>query len=322
MRGTVTVLDSSNLDAVIADATGEPIEKKADEKKDEAQQAPIKAETEEAEDENGLTSADKKSLTEKMQKAIGKKHRALREAEDFATDQYSGRRLAEQRAEQMEREVNRLKAQTPAPVQVAVEPKREDFKTDQDFSNALVDWKVDQKFKIKAQEESERREQDRIEEIKKAAGERITKALGLVPDFGEVVNDADIEVPGHIAGYMQESDMIAELGYHFAKNPEVLEDLRKMSPAKALVAIGKIESKLETFGTKKPETSNGATPSSKVTALEPSKETQPRVAAPIVPLNGNSGGQVEKPFSEMNYQEAKASWLKEKGIRLDRRQRH
>ena len=40
-------------------------------------------------------------------------------------------------------------------------------------------------------------------------------AREYVADFDEVVGSVNTQVPSHIAAYMQESEMLPELGYHF-----------------------------------------------------------------------------------------------------------
>lgn len=345
MRGQVVVLDSSDLNAVIADATGEaPADPKAapevkvetQPRADDGTFAPkveaVKGD-DETEDENGLTEADKKILTDKMQRAIGKKHRALKEAEEFGALQYSEKRLAEETAERLEREIARLKAQTAAPVQEAkpdAAPKRETFGTDEEYQSALIDFKVDQRLKAEKAEDAKRRETERQEEIKRDAGARITAAVELVPDFKEKMDALgdDDRIPDAVASYMQESSLIAEIGYYLATHKDELAKIQQMKPITALVAIGKIEAKLEPFGKKAtPEAEskkNGATPNAeKPTATAPSPEVKPKAAAPVfAPLNTGSASQVEKPFQSMTYAEARADFEKKNGVKFNRRERH
>jgi hypothetical protein len=280
----------------------------------------VEAADDEVEGEDGLTPRQKRELTEKMQKAIGKKHRELKEAEEFAAAQYNNNRMANRKIEQLERELRALKEQAPAQVE-NTEPKRENFETDEKFREAMVDWKVDQKFKAKEAEVKLSLEQQRQRQILEEAKSRIAKALELVPDYQEVTEAADLEVPSHIAGYMQESELFAELGYHFAKHPEVLERLGKLTPARALVEVGKIESKLQPFAkseAKEPK-SDGPEPSTETGTL-PSK---PRATAPVItPLNTASTGQVEKDPREMNIRETIHSWQKKNGAHLTLRKRH
>lgn len=285
--------------------------------------------SEDVEDENGLSARQKRELTDKMLKAVGKKHREMKEAEEFAADQYNQRRLAEQKLEQLERELNRAKAAEPAIKAEPDKPKRENFETDDAYRDALDDWRVDQKFRAREVEENQRREQQRMEEVREMARTRISKAMELVPDFQEVTEAADLQVPPVIAGYMQESEMFAELGYHFAKHPDALERLQKMRPDKALVEIGKIESTLTPFVAK--TKTNGAPPSTvddKPVQAESSSDTgeplsQPRKTAPVIrPLSSASVGQVQKEETEMNTREVIQDWQRKRKANLGLRKRH
>ncbi len=307
------------------------VEKKVEAKSDTKSEA--KSEDDDVEGEDGLTPRQKREFTESMLKAIGKKHKQLKEAEEFAAAQYSEKKLADQRAENLQRQLEQLKTQQPEkPVDPNEgKPKRESFQTEEAYRDAVDDWRVDQKFKAREVEAAKKREEERLQEIKTAASARIKKALDLVPDYQEVTEAVDMVVPPVIAGYMQESEMLAELGYHFAKNPDVLERLAKMNPARALVEVGKIESKLEPFkpssDDKGGKASNGAEPSKTESAKSatPSKTgtTPSQSRAPVItPVTNSSASQVEKAPEEMNIRETIAAWQKKQGVNLERRKRH
>lgn len=282
------------------------------------------------EDEDGLTPRQKRELSETMRKAIGKKHREMKEAEEFAADQYNQRRLADDRAANLERQLAELKAQTtPASkVEPPKEPKREDFQTEQAYQDARVDWRAEQKFQEKQAREALERAQAEEARIAAAAEARLRQAAELVPDFAEVV-DHDLRIPGHIAGYMRESDMFAELGYHFGQHPDVIDRLAKLSPAKALVEVGKIESTLKPFSEThkgdgkangKEPSPNASTEASTQTGESPSK---PRGTAPVItPLSAGSTSQVEKDPRGMNIRETIADWQKKNQRNLGLRKRH
>jgi hypothetical protein len=326
------VLDSHNLEAVVQDATGEPLQ--AEEKAEKVPDKPVEAsedtgkakpqgeDPDDIEGEDGLTAHQKKELTLKMQAAIGKKHRAAKEAEEFATEQYNERRLAEQRAEGLERELNRLKAQVPEKAKELTEPKRDDFKTDLEYIDARADYRAEIKFReMQAQAQKAQEEQKRQETLARAS-ERIAKAIELVPDFEEVTGSVDVEVPPVIAAYMQRSLMFAELGYHFAQHPSELERLRLLPPDEALVEVGEIKSRLKPFSASdgsEPEKANGEKPSKPNTVTDASP-SQPR--APIKPLSSGTVSQVESDPHKRTYAEEKAIWQKKHSVNLNRRQRH
>lgn len=326
-KSNVVIVDSSNLEAVLADARGEKIPDKTEEAK-----AEVKTDAKPAEDEDGLTPEEKTELTDKMKKAIGKRTKALREAEEFAESIFNERQLALRRNEALERENGRLREQlTPPKVEEAPKkPSKADFKTDEDYQEAMVNFRVDEKMRENEEKQRQQAQADRQREMVAEAVGRLAVAKELVPDFAEVVEAADVPVPPNIAGYMQESEMFAELGYHFAKNPEVLENLAKLSPAKQLVAIGKIESTLKPFSDKseKVEVKTGETPESKdgkqVTATPSTNGKSPSKARlePMKPIGTDSVSQVEKPESEMSCQEYKTHWQKKHKVNLGLRKRH
>ena len=108
--GQTVVLDSGNLDAIVADATGEPLNEKPaeviEEPKVEAKVAP----EDDTEGEDGLTPREKRELTAKMQKAIAKRTVALRDAEEFAAEQLATRKTLEAEKLKIEAELAELKS--------------------------------------------------------------------------------------------------------------------------------------------------------------------------------------------------------------------
>lgn len=358
----MVVLDSGNLDAIVKDATGspdEPLKEIPTPKPPEATEKAVEAkksedateeDADDIEGEDGLTARQKREFTASMLKTLSRKHRAQKTAEDFATQQYNERQLAIQRAEQFERELTRLKNELqnakPAPQETG-QPKRENFETEQAYQDALIDYRVDQKFKAKQAEDAKLAQQAREAEILATAKARIDRAIELQPDFKEVTGSVDLEVPTHIAGYMQESELFGEIAYHFAKHPAELDRLAKLTPARSLVELGKIESKLTPFAERaaaepsaksngqKPmpsetgsdESDAAATqkatgPSTETVSGKPAGPSRPRPPAPITPLSVGSAAQVEKDFREMDGKEALAHYQKKHGVNLNRRQRH
>jgi hypothetical protein len=288
-----------------------------------------------------LTPRQKREFTEAMKKTIAKKHRQQKEAEEFAASQYSEKTLAEQRAEAAERELARVKAESQAPIieaPPAKAPARADFETDEAYAEALIDFRVDQKLRAQEAAAEKARQEAADAEILAHAKARIERATELVPDFKETVSDAAMIVPPHIASYMQESELFAEMGYEFAKNPETLAKLaahtaglKPGTPAffrgvtRSLVDLGKIESKLAPFAPKAKvdppdETSaHGAEPSTE-TGTAPSK---PRSPAPMIrPLNAGTSAQVLKDPAEMKVSDHLSVVQKRSGVNLTVRKRH
>lgn len=328
---SVTVVDGGNLEQAIAEAGIDPVELEAKtaakaEAKEAKTETKAEAKTEtkvektdeaddadDVEDEDGTTARQKRELSAKMLKAIGKKHRQVREAEEFAAHQYREKQEAERRATELQEQLQRLNRQ---PVKDEVEPKREDFPTEGDYIDAKIKWGVDQGIK---QREAERAVQARTASVKA----QYERAAELVPDFEAVVGK-QMKYPGNVVAYMRESDMFAELGYHFGNNPKDLERLVSLTPVRQLVELGKIEAKLRPFGSSEssPKAEDGkaqAKPSAVDTGFSPSKA---RSDAPVIkPLTGGEGS-VEVDPRAMNTRQMIEDFQKTNKVNLHARKRH
>jgi hypothetical protein len=328
-----------------SDAAKAPETEKTEAKPAEAATTEAKEDPDDIEGEDGLTPRQKRDFSASMLKAIGKKHRMMKEAEEFAAAQYNERRMAEQRAQAVERELAELRAKAqPAPQSATIDaperPQRDKFATDQEFLDAMIAWGVEEGLKKRAQEEARVAAERRQADILEAAKGRIAKALEVVPDFEAVTRAADIEVPPVVAGYMQKSPMFAELGYHLAKNQDVLKSLAKLEPDEQLVTIGKIESTLKPFVVAEPKAgaakeSDGATPSSKSASTNgqrsqaaPSEDTgtipsRARDTAPVIrPLNGSGAAPAEIDPRDMNTRQMIDAWQRKHGANFSLRKRH
>lgn len=328
MAGETVVLDSNNLAAIIADATGEPLEKPAEPEKPAAEAKPAKvekpAEKASEPDPDGLTEDERKTYTEKMRKSVAWRHGKMREAQEQAARERQGRIAAEERASTAQKELEQLRVQ---PRIAPQEPVAANFETTEAFIAAKVKWDVTQELAKEREERRKAEEKAENERVLATARSRIAKAIELVPDYQEVVGSVDLTVPNHIAGYMQESEMFAELGYFFAQHPDELDRISRLKPGASLVALGKIESKLEPFGpaaSKTPQSKvepNGG--SEKPSTAADGIPSRPRVSVPVVqPLVARGAPEVESESGEINGRKAVTSFEKRTGHTLTRRQRH
>lgn len=319
------------------DRTAHEVETRLDQLVEDSEKA--EAEKPDFAKELGLTAEQHKAITSIFDKKIGKKVRETREAEEFAAAQYSERKLAEARAAELERENAQLRANTqsaavPRETAEKARPERKDFQSDQAYLDAVIAWGVEDGLKKRAAEEAKQAAERRQAEILETARERIGRALEFVPDFAEITSKADVEVPSVVAGYMQKSDMFAELGYYLAQHPDILKTLSKLEPDQQLVTIGKIESTLKPFGSSDSKVNGGAKPSEEAVPSErTSKEaasseagispSRARSSAPVItPLNGNgaAGGPVDP--EHMTIRQHIADHAKRHGSHLSLRKRH
>jgi hypothetical protein len=342
----ITVLDSTDTAGILADAgitLDEPTEQGNSKPMAEGKEIQSADETskkvepidDDEEDGNGLTAAEREGLTERMQKTIGKQYRKRKEAEEFAAAQFNERRMIEQRAADLERENAELKAKTAPKIEqpaAPTEPQRENFANEAAYVDAMIQFHVDKRMAEKADEDRKAAEKRRFDERIETAKGRILRAIETVPDFEETVMGNDTTLSPEIGTYLEESEMVAELTYYFAKNPEVLASLEKLSPHSKLVKIGKIESTLSPFEPKAAQhdgTSSSTESNGKASKAAPSTDTgidlsKPRSKpAPVFsPLDGSGSAGHQVDPKDMNVREAIEDFAKRNRTNLNARKRH
>jgi hypothetical protein len=248
--------------------------------------------------DTGLEAEDN-DLAERAQKRISKKHREMKQAEalakrlqgelddteNFSKSQFDRARMAEEKLTTLERELNDLRSKaTVAEVPKNQKPDAKDFYDEKgqfkafEYAEKLAEYSATKAVEDDRKRQSDERTKAEQNLIVKAFEARLEKAREKYPDFKEVVGKADVNVPPYIQQYMVESDFGGDLGYYFAKNPDVFEALTKLSPIKAIAAIGKLETQWE-----KKEVTKETTP------VETPVIPKAGAPAPIKPLQGGSG---------------------------------
>lgn len=237
------------------------------------------------------------AVKRKIDRIVAKKHRAMKEAEEFGADAYRQRLAAERRAEELQREIEALRKSGTGPRTATDvdpdEPKQDDFKTVGEYTRALTKYEVAKAAKnageaTKKQSEQEK-QQSQAAERAETFVKRQSEFMKTTPDFEEVVGDADFDFPNVGMQYMVESEYGPQLAYHFAKNPKDADRLRTLSPGRVLAELGKLEAKFE----KQPE------PAKPAVAATPSVSRAP---APITPIEGKSTV-VETDPAKMSFRE-------------------
>jgi len=145
-------------------------------------------------------------------------------------------------------------------------PKRADYASDEEWLDARVDWRAEQRDKRNAEQERQQRDQS----VHATYMERADHFTAEHPDFNEVVNGirmAPDVAPGVQAAIMGRPNG-AEVAYYLGQNPDVCEELSQMNPADAVAEIGAISYELMP----------------KKTSPTPVK----RVPAPLTPVGGSS----------------------------------
>jgi hypothetical protein len=270
---------------------------KAEEAKKEEPAA--KAADDDEHDDDGAKLSD--AVKRKIDKIVAKKHRAMKEAEEFARDEYRERKAAVERAEALQREIDALKAGKSQPGTASTEgdePKMEDFKTVGEYAKALAKYETAQALKAERAERAKDTQKQAIENVQQQFAERVASTAKEISDYHEVVEAADWEVPHHIQAYIVDSEHGARLGYELAKNRIEFDRIAKLSPIRAFAELGKLEDKLTA---KAAPAKEPAAASAQVS----------RAPAPITPLEGKSTTVAKRP-EDMNFQELRAHRMAER----------
>lgn len=264
---------------------------KADEaKKDDT--AAKAAESDDEHDDDGAKLSD--AVKRKIDKIVAKKHRAMKEAEEFGRAEYRERKAAVERAEALQRELDALKGTKSVQGTASTEgdePKAEDFKTVGEYAKALAKYEVAQAEKARSADQAKQSQKQAIESVQQQFAQRVAATAKEIPDYHEVVEAADWDVPHHIQAYLVDSEIGARVGYELAKNRDEFDRIAKLSPIRAFAELGKLEDKL----------------TAKAPAKEPAAATAQvsRAPAPITPLEGKSTTVAKDP-SQMTFAELRA----------------
>lgn len=263
--------------------------------KPEGEQAPKAAESDDEHDDDGAKLSD--AVKRKIDKIVAKKHRAMKEAEEFGRDEARRAIAAEARADALQRQIDDLKStksgEGPAPAKGDDEPKPEDFKTVGEYTRALTKWEVAQARKADQAQSNADKQRQAIQTAQANFGSRVAEAAKAIPDYNEVIESADWDVPHHMQAYIVDSEMGPQIGYHFAKNRDEFDRIAALSPIRAFAELGKLEDKLKAKAAPAPS------------ATAPATTQVSRAPAPIQPLEGKSTTVTKDP-SQMNFQELRA----------------
>lgn len=185
----------------------------------------------------------------------------------------------------------------------AGKPKPEDCKTYDEYVEKLADWTIEQRENTRQVKEQQRRQADAQRSLQDNWNQRAAEFSKEHPDYDEVIEDAEIpDTParGAIFQALLESDLGPAIGYHLAANPDEIQRIAKLSPARAIAEIGKIEAKLS--ATEKPP----ETPKSPVS----------KAPKPPKPVSGSSAADADKEPDPKDF--AKWSKWKDRQESLDR----
>ena len=166
---------------------------------------------------------------------IKKERRAKRAAKEEAA-------IERARAEEAEKKLLELKnASKPQG-----RPNRDNYESEEDYEDALVDYRLDLKQSASAKQDTEAKQKRKAEEnrIKYNAG--VPEAEDKFDDFHEIAGDAGDNITSlFLADQIKASSKAHDIVYHLGKNPEEATRLSTLSEFEQIREIGKLEARLE-----------------------------------------------------------------------------
>lgn len=139
-------------------------------------------------------------------------------------------------------------------------PKQDDFKTWEEYNEALTSYNAEQAFAKQEAKAKEAAEEVSRKEVFDAYNQRVREVSEKYEDFAEVVGSADFKVPNSVVVTAYELENGPDLAYHLAKNPEICDELMKMSPVRAAAYAAQIAASLESGAPKPKPTSRAPKP--------------------------------------------------------------
>lgn len=124
---------------------------------------------------------------------------------------------------------------------LATEPKREEFRDDETFTQAQIDHLAEKKA---AEKLAERERVQAAEQRTEAFLEKAEKATERYPDFQAVVFNPSVRINDDMAEFIAESDLGADVAYHLGKHPLEAAKIAQMSPVKAVIALSKLQAEI------------------------------------------------------------------------------
>jgi len=219
-------------------------------------ETPEAAQEQAATDEDGTetdsqeksTQADEKKFSQEEVNEIVKKQKAKAAA-------IAERKAAKAYAEKLEQLAVKPQEQRQAAT-VEGKPKLEQFEKVEDYVEAVADWKL----QTAQQEQSRQYEAQRIKQVQNEVQAKAQSVFELAeqdPEFDNEVFES-LPVSDPMAYAIMDSDIAPKLMVYLQKNPDEVDRIAKLSPARQAAEIGKMEAKLSVV--EKVKTSNAPAP--------------------------------------------------------------
>lgn len=197
-------------------------------------------------------------------------------------------------------------AKEEAPPEPKGKPQKADFVGKEDeYLEALVDWTADQKIAKAEHDKARAAEAAQQKETFDAYNRKVAEAKSVHEDFEEVVGQ-DLTIPVGVQLAVVEMENGPEVAYFLGSNPELCDELMKMSPLKAIAEAWKISEKLGESESDEEEETEEEKPAAKAKVEEKPARKAPEPIRPV----GNGKTRSSVPLNEMSmadYKKARAA---------------
>ena len=218
----------------------------------------------------------KKSPQERIIELAGKRKEAEAKAD-----------AERRRADELEERLRALESVRAAPVEQADKPSRQNFSTEDEYIEALADWKASEAIAKREQQQRGAKLKAEAEAIDGAFNARLEVATKEIDDFKEVVGAATVEIPDFMVMAIKESEQGPMLVYYLAQHPDEAKRIASMRPVQALKQLLQIERGL-----------SDDEPAAPTPSASPERKRAPE---PITPVKGSSTPNPGKPKSFDEY---------------------
>lgn len=223
--------NASNKDKEKSEKPKETADVKETEEKDEEG---------DVEEDDSEESESKSTDSKSVQKRIGKLTKKMRTAERELEKERKEREKEVERRRELEEKLKTSETETLK----GNKPKKTDFEDEDEYIEALIDWKTELKSKTsEVVKEGKKTSVDKVEPLP-GLNEAIGKGEKKYSDFKELTTNEDLVFSPRLAEITLETENPEDIMYFLANHPEESKRLSLLSDVSAAREIGKLETKL------------------------------------------------------------------------------
>lgn len=174
----------------------------------------------------------KKGANERIQELAHQRREAEAKAE-----------AAESKARELEAKLEALTAQA-KPMQVDERPVRSKFASEDDYIEALTDWKTKKAVADREREQAQARYEAAEAEVAQTWARRQQAVMKEFPDYADVIGASEVSVPNHIHRALLESELGPKIAYYLALNPGEAKALSMVSHTQGIKRIALLEQEI------------------------------------------------------------------------------